>query len=94
MLRSLVGSEMCIRDRGYIDWFNVESDNIHQQMYEIASKGVTAGGAEHRIKTRDIIQKSNLLSPNQIANDIAITAKHISSIKPNSYMNITCIIAD
>ena len=78
----------------YIDWFNVELDNIHQQMHEIASKEVTAGGAEHQIKTRDIIQKSNPLRPNQIASDIAITAKHISSIEPNLYINIIGIITD
>ena len=48
----------------YIDWFHTESDNIHQQMYEIASKGVATGGSEERIKTRDVFQKSNLLSPN------------------------------
>ena len=45
----------------YIDWFHTESDNIHQQMYEIASKGVAPGGSEQRIKTRDIFQKENFL---------------------------------
>ena len=34
----------------YIGWFNIEADNIHQQMYEIASKGVIDGGSEQRIK--------------------------------------------
>ena len=56
--------EKRIKAINYINWFNTESDNIHQQMYEIATKGVTAGGSEQRIKTRDIIQKSNLLRPN------------------------------
>ena len=32
----------------YIDWFNIESDNIHQQMYEIATKAVPAGGSEQQ----------------------------------------------
>ena len=32
----------------YIDWFNIEADNIHQQMYEIATKAVPAGGSEQR----------------------------------------------
>ena len=53
-----------IKAMRYIDWFNVELDNIHQQMYEIASKGLASSGSEQRIKTRDIFQKSNLLRPN------------------------------
>ena len=32
----------------YIDWFNIEPDNIHQQMYEMATRGVAAGGSERR----------------------------------------------
>jgi hypothetical protein len=32
----------------YIDWFNIEPDNIHQQMYEMATRGVPAGGSERR----------------------------------------------
>ncbi len=34
----------------YIDWFNIESDTIHQQMYEMATRGVPAGGSEQRTK--------------------------------------------
>ena len=55
--------EKKIKAISYIDWFNIESDNIHQQMYEMASKGVTLGGSEHRIKTLDITQKSNVIKP-------------------------------
>ena len=32
----------------YIDWFNIEPDNIHQQMYEMATRGVPTGGSEQR----------------------------------------------
>ena len=32
----------------YIDWFNIEAENIHQQMYEIATRGVPAGGSEQQ----------------------------------------------
>ena len=55
--------EKKIKAISYIDWFNIESGNIHQQMYEIASKGFIGGGSEQRSKTRDIIQNSNFLRP-------------------------------
>ena len=32
----------------YIDWFNIEAENIHQRMYEIATRGVPAGGSEQQ----------------------------------------------
>ena len=32
----------------YIDWFNIEAENIHQQMYEMATRGVPAGGSEQQ----------------------------------------------
>ena len=33
----------------YIDWFNIEAENIHQRMYEIATRGVPAGGSEQQV---------------------------------------------
>jgi hypothetical protein len=41
--------EKKIRAIRYIDWFNIEPDNIHQKMYEMATRGVPAGGSEQRI---------------------------------------------
>ena len=54
-----MGSEMCIRDSSFIDlgpkkivqpeltnWFSNESDNIHQEMYDLATKGSALGGSE------------------------------------------------
>jgi hypothetical protein len=32
----------------YIDRFNIEAENIHQQMYEMATRGVPAGGSEQQ----------------------------------------------
>ena len=40
--------EKKIKEIRYIDWFKLEPENIHQQMYEIATKGVAAGGSEQR----------------------------------------------
>ena len=40
--------EKKIKEIRYIDWFEIEQENIHQQMYEIATKGVAAGGSEQR----------------------------------------------
>ena len=40
--------EKKITEIRYIDWFEIEQENIHQQMYEIATKGVAAGGSEQR----------------------------------------------
>ena len=37
-----------IKEIRYLDWFKLEAENIHQQMYEIATKGVAAGGSEQR----------------------------------------------
>ena len=42
--------EKKIKEIRYIDWFDIEPDNIHQQMYEIATKGVAAGGSEQQTK--------------------------------------------
>ena len=42
--------EKKIKEIRYIDWFKKEPENIHQQMYEIATKGVAAGGSEQRAK--------------------------------------------
>lgn len=41
--------EKKIKPIHYIDWFEIESDNIHQEMYEIATNGVAIGGSEERI---------------------------------------------
>ena len=41
--------EKKIKEIRYIDWFKIEPENIHQQMYEIATKGVAAGGSEQRV---------------------------------------------
>ena len=32
----------------YIDWFTIEPENIHQRMYEMATRGVPVGGSEQR----------------------------------------------
>ena len=40
--------EKNIKEIRYIDWFEIEPENIHQQMYEIATRGVAAGGSEQR----------------------------------------------
>ena len=42
--------EKKIKEIRYIDLFKKEPENIHQQMYEIATKGVAAGGSEQRAK--------------------------------------------
>ena len=42
--------EKKIKEIRYIDWFDIEPDNIHQQMYEIATQGVAAGGSEQQTK--------------------------------------------
>ena len=42
--------EKKLKEIRYIDWFDIETDNIHQQMYEIATKGVAAGGSEQQTK--------------------------------------------
>ena len=41
--------EKKIRAIRYIDWFNIEPDNIHQKMYEMATRGVPACGSEQLI---------------------------------------------
>jgi len=41
--------EKKIKPIHYIDWFEIESDNIHQEMYEIATNRVAIGGSEERI---------------------------------------------
>lgn len=33
----------------YVDWFEVESECIHQEMYDIASRGRLIGGSEERL---------------------------------------------
>ena len=40
--------EKNIKEIRYIDWFEIEPENIHQQMYEIATRGIAAGGSEQR----------------------------------------------
>ena len=40
--------EKKIKEIRYIEWFKTEPENIHHQMYEIATKGVAAGGSEQR----------------------------------------------
>ena len=40
--------EKKIKEIRYIDWFEIEPENIHQQMYEIATRRIAAGGSEQR----------------------------------------------
>ena len=41
-------SEKKIKAIRYIDWFTIEPENIHQRMYEMATRGVPVGGSEQR----------------------------------------------
>lgn len=41
-------SEKKIKAIRYIDWFTIEPENIHQRMYEMATRGVPAGGSEQQ----------------------------------------------
>jgi hypothetical protein len=41
----------------YVDWFNTESGNIHQQVHKIASKGVLAGDSEQQTKIKTYLKK-------------------------------------
>ena len=40
--------EKKIKEIRYIDWFEIEPENIHQQMYEIATRRIATGGSEQR----------------------------------------------
>ena len=40
--------EKTIKEIRYIDWFEIEPENIHQQMYEIATRRIATGGSEQR----------------------------------------------
>ena len=40
--------EKKIKEIRYIDWFEIEQENIHQQMYEIATRRIATGGSEQR----------------------------------------------
>ena len=40
--------EKKIKEIRYIDWFEIESENIHQQMYEITTRRIATGGSEQR----------------------------------------------
>ena len=40
--------EKKIKEIRYVDWFEIEPENIHQQMYEIATRRIATGGSEQR----------------------------------------------
>ena len=40
--------EKKIKEIRYIDWFEIEPENIHQQLYEIATRRIAFGGSEQR----------------------------------------------